>query len=140
VKTELEIALEAELARANAIIDSLTETISQYLSDGENQRRALQDRLNGLMEERVVLADRVSAAEAKYAQLQQDVENNSVFYQNILAQQEELANRLNESLKEPTFKKTTVGESLCRNGLYATSNKDKEMVEEKQQLNQTHQP
>lgn len=144
IKTEL----GEDLNRAKAMIDVLGNTISLLAStkiDDEEQRKAFQEKLDVFLKDKessfLQIADRICEAEKKLALVQKELELANARYQELLEIQgkhiDRLANLGKRSSKAPTSTEVSIGESLSKNGIYATSKKDKETTETQEQLTQT---
>ncbi|KTD56565.1 inclusion membrane protein A [Legionella santicrucis] len=149
VRTEL----GEDLNKAKLMIDSLGAAIFEFSSTigNEEKQRVFQEKLDDFLKNKeasfLQIAERVCEAEKKLVLVQKELENTNAAYRELLERQGKQVDRL-EGLdfkglskklsKAQSTKEAFLGESLSKNGLYATSKKDKESTEtHESQLTQT---
>ncbi|KTD55494.1 inclusion membrane protein A [Legionella sainthelensi] len=149
VRTEL----GEDLNKAKLMIEALGAAISEFSSTigNEEKQRVFQEKLDDFLKNKeasfLQIAERICEAEKKLILVQKELESTNASYRELLERQGKQVDRL-EGLdfkglskklsKAPSSKETFIGESLSRNGLYATSKKENGPTEtHESQLTQT---
>ncbi|AUH71268.1 LegC2/C7 family Dot/Icm T4SS effector [Legionella sainthelensi] len=149
VRTEL----GEDLNKAKLMIEALGAAISEFSSTigNEEKQRVFQEKLDDFLKNKeasfLQIAERICEAEKKLILVQKELESTNASYRELLERQGKQVDRL-EGLdfkglskklsKAPSSKETFIGESLSKNGLYATSKKENGPTETPEsQLTQT---
>ncbi|WP_115705543.1 LegC2/C7 family Dot/Icm T4SS effector [Legionella sainthelensi] len=149
VRTEL----GEDLNKAKLMIEALGAAISEFSSTigNEEKQRVFQEKLDDFLKNKeasfLQIAERICEAEKKLILVQKELESTNASYRELIERQGKQVDRL-EGLdfkglskklsKAPSSKETFIGESLSKNGLYATSKKENGPTEtHESQLTQT---
>lgn len=140
VRTEL----GEDLNKAKLMIEALGAAISEFSSTigNEEKQRVFQEKLDDFLKNKeasfLQIAERICEAEKKLMLVQKELESTNASYRELLERQGKQVDRL-EGLdfkglskklsKVPSSKETFIGESLSKNGFYATSKKENESTE-----------
>lgn len=136
--------LGEDLNKAKLMIEALGSAISEFSSTigNEEKQRVFQEKLDDFLKNKEAsflhIAERICEAEKKLILVQKELEITNASYRELLERQGKQVDRL-EGLdfkglskklsKAPSSKETFIGESLSKNGLYATSKKVNESTE-----------
>lgn len=145
--------LGEDLHNAKLMIDALGSAISEFSSTigNEEKQRVFQEKLDDFLKNKeasfLLISTRICEAEEKLERVQKELENTNAEYRKLLERQVKQVDilegldlhGLSQKLsKAQSSKEPSIGESLSKNGLYATSQKDKVSTEtHESQLTQT---